>query len=59
MIKEIIKALARLDNNVKINNENIQQSNADIYTITAKVVLLENRLKTLQQEVAKLKQAKK
>ncbi|WP_276146119.1 hypothetical protein [Helicobacter pylori] len=42
-----------------MNNANIQQSNADIYTIVAKVVLLENRLKKLQQEVAKLKQAKK
>ncbi|GAA8842991.1 hypothetical protein DUHN55_05380 [Helicobacter pylori] len=41
MIKEITKALVRINNNVKINNENIQQSNADIYTITAKVVLLE------------------
>ncbi len=37
----------------------MQQFNADIYTITAKVVLLENRLKKLQKEVAKLKQAKK
>ncbi|GAA9626958.1 hypothetical protein HpVa146_04860 [Helicobacter pylori] len=54
MIKEITKALVRINNNVKINNENIQQSNADIYTITAKVVLLENRLKKLQKEVAKL-----
>ncbi|WP_276205794.1 hypothetical protein [Helicobacter pylori] len=44
---------------MKINNENIQQSNADIYTITEKVVLLEKRLKKLQKEVAKLKQAKK
>ncbi|WP_367708625.1 hypothetical protein [Helicobacter pylori] len=59
MIKETTKALVRIDNKVKINNENIQQSNADIYTITAKVVLLENRLKKLQKEVAKLKQAKK
>ncbi|WP_367691440.1 hypothetical protein E5P83_07555 [Helicobacter pylori] len=59
MIKEITKALVRIDNNVKINNENIQQSNADMYSIAAKVVLLENRLKTLQKEVAKLKQAKK
>ncbi len=37
----------------------MQQFNADIYTITAKVVLLENRLKKLQKEVTKLKQAKK
>ncbi|GAA7789844.1 hypothetical protein JP0177_01380 [Helicobacter pylori] len=59
MIKEITKALVRINNNAKINNENMQQSNADIYTITAKVVLLENRLKKLQKEVAKLKQAKK
>ncbi|WQS25412.1 hypothetical protein KVE22_07685 [Helicobacter pylori] len=59
MIKEITKALVRINNNVKINNENIQQSNADMYSIAAKVVLLENRLKTLQKEVAKLKQAKK
>ncbi|GAA9745397.1 hypothetical protein VN0142_09440 [Helicobacter pylori] len=59
MIKEITKALVRINNNVKINNENIQQSNADIYTITAKVVLLENCLKKLQKEVAKLKNAKK
>ncbi|GAA7781906.1 hypothetical protein VN0935_06010 [Helicobacter pylori] len=59
MIKEITKALVRINNNVKINNENIQQSNADIYTITAKVVLLENCLKKLQKEVAKLNQAKK
>ncbi|GAA6796145.1 hypothetical protein HpCHC88_07680 [Helicobacter pylori] len=59
MIKEITKALVRINNKVKINNENIQQSNADIYTITAKVVLLENRLKKLQKEVAKLKNAKK
>lgn len=59
MIKETTKALVRIDNKVKMNNENIQQSNADIYTITAKVVLLENRLKKLQKEVAKLKQAKK
>lgn len=59
MIKETTKALVRIDNNVKINNENIQQSNADIYTITAKVVLLENRLKKLHQELANLKQAKK
>ncbi|WRE21995.1 hypothetical protein KVE88_07265 [Helicobacter pylori] len=59
MIKETTKALVRIDNKVKINNENIQQSNADIYTIATKVVLLENRLKKLQQEVAKLKQAKK
>ncbi|GAA9790868.1 hypothetical protein VN0370_05270 [Helicobacter pylori] len=58
MIKEITKALVRINNKVKINNENIQQSNADIYTITAKVVLLENRLKKLQKEVAKLKNAK-
>ncbi|MGL2659273.1 hypothetical protein ACQJ6P_00570 [Helicobacter pylori] len=42
-----------------MNNENIQQINVDIYTITAKVVLLENRIKKLQKEVAKLKQAKK
>ncbi|WP_441753756.1 hypothetical protein [Helicobacter pylori] len=53
MIKEITKALVRINNNVNINNENIQQSNADIYAITAKVVLLENRLKKLQKEVAK------
>ncbi|GAA8882112.1 hypothetical protein BTM175_08290 [Helicobacter pylori] len=59
MIKETIKALVRINNNVKINNENIQQSNADIYTITAKVVFLENRLKKLQKEVAKQNQAKK
>ncbi|WP_120937865.1 hypothetical protein [Helicobacter pylori] len=59
MIKETTKALVRIDNKVKINNENIQQSNADIYTITAKVVLLENRLKKLQKQVAKLKQDKK
>ncbi|WRD44538.1 hypothetical protein E5K45_07680 [Helicobacter pylori] len=45
MIKETTKALVRIDNKVKMNNENIQQSNADIYTIAAKVVLLENRLK--------------
>ncbi|WP_276318142.1 hypothetical protein [Helicobacter pylori] len=44
---------------MKINNENIQQSNVDIYTLTAKVVLLENRLKKLQKEVSKLEQAKK
>ncbi|GAA9591459.1 hypothetical protein HpHA63_06520 [Helicobacter pylori] len=42
-----------------MNNENIQQSNADMYSIVAKVVLLENRLKKLQQEIAQLKQAKK
>ncbi|WP_276205303.1 hypothetical protein [Helicobacter pylori] len=42
-----------------MENANIQQSNADIYTIAAKVVLLENRLKKLQKEVEKLKQAKK
>ncbi|MGL2833088.1 hypothetical protein [Helicobacter pylori] len=59
MIKETTKALVRIDNKVKMNNENIQQSNADIYTIAAKVVLLENRLKKLQKEIAKLKQAKK
>ncbi|WQX26285.1 hypothetical protein E5P65_07410 [Helicobacter pylori] len=59
MIKEITKALVRIDNNVKMENENIQQANADMYSIVAKVVLLENRLKTLQQEVTKLKQAKK
>ncbi|GAA7805994.1 hypothetical protein JP0180_03500 [Helicobacter pylori] len=59
MIKEITKALVRINNNAKINNENIHQSNADIYTITEKVLLLENRLKKLQKEVAKLKQAKK
>ncbi|GAA7788074.1 hypothetical protein HpBT0224_04660 [Helicobacter pylori] len=59
MIKEITKALVRINNNVKINNANIQQSNADIYTITEKVGLLENCLKELQEEVAKLKQAKK
>ncbi|GAA7034005.1 hypothetical protein ID0563_10350 [Helicobacter pylori] len=59
MIKEITKVLVRINNNVKINNENIQQSNADIYTITAKVVFLENRLKKLQKEVAKQNQAKK
>ncbi|MGL2580811.1 hypothetical protein ACQJ5D_02125 [Helicobacter pylori] len=41
-----------------MNNENIQQINADMYSIVAKVVLLENRIKKLQQEVAKLKQAK-
>ncbi|AFV42608.1 hypothetical protein [Helicobacter pylori] len=55
MIKEITKALVRIDNKVKINNEQLQQSNADMYSIVAKVVLLENRLKTLQQEVSKLK----
>ncbi|GAA9050291.1 hypothetical protein HpHA188_15030 [Helicobacter pylori] len=59
MIKEITKVLVRINNNVKINNENIQQSNADIYTITAKVVFLENRLKKLQKEVAKQNQTKK
>ncbi|GAA9146517.1 hypothetical protein BTM351_14170 [Helicobacter pylori] len=59
MIKETTKALVRINNKVKMNNENIQQSNADIYTITAKGVLLENRLKKLQKEVAKLNQAKK
>jgi hypothetical protein len=55
LIKEITKALVRIDNKVKINNEQLQQSNADMYSIVAKVVLLENRLKTLQQEVSKLK----
>ncbi|MCQ2730102.1 hypothetical protein JT115_00735 [Helicobacter pylori] len=59
MIKEITKVLVRINNNVKINNENIQQANADMYSIVAKVVLLENRLKKLQKEIAKLKQAKK
>ncbi|WRC89889.1 hypothetical protein E5K79_07480 [Helicobacter pylori] len=59
MIKETTKALVRIDNKVKMNNENIQQSNVDIYTIAAKVVLLENRLKKLQKEVSKLEQAKK
>ncbi|RKV56800.1 hypothetical protein [Helicobacter pylori] len=59
MIKEITKALVRIDNKVKINNEQLQQPNADNYIIAAKVVLLENRLKKLQKEVAKLKQAKK
>ncbi|RVZ25732.1 hypothetical protein EC543_04140 [Helicobacter pylori] len=59
MIKEITKALVRINNNVKMENENIQQPNADNYIIAAKVVLLENRLKKLQKEVAKLKQAKK
>ncbi|GAA8290135.1 hypothetical protein HpBT171_04340 [Helicobacter pylori] len=59
MIKETTKALVRIDNNVKMNNEQLQQANADIYTITAKGVLLENRLKKLQKEVAKLNQAKK
>ncbi|MFP6204323.1 hypothetical protein ACLGCI_02065 [Helicobacter pylori] len=38
-----------------MNHEQLQQTNADMYSIVAKVVLLENRLKTLQQEVAKLK----
>ncbi|MFP6262723.1 hypothetical protein ACLGDB_02525 [Helicobacter pylori] len=41
-----------------MNHEQLQQTNADMYSIVAKVVLLENRLKKLQQEVAKLKQAK-
>ncbi|MDU9793335.1 hypothetical protein RGC27_05580 [Helicobacter pylori] len=44
MIKGLTKELVRIDNKVKIKNEQLQQVNADIYTITAKVVLLENRL---------------
>lgn len=58
MIKETTKALVRIDNKAKMNHEQLQQTNADMYSIVAKVVLLENRLKKLQQEVAKLKQAK-
>ncbi|WP_232729401.1 hypothetical protein [Helicobacter pylori] len=58
-IKEVMNAMAMMTNEIKKNHEQLQQANADMYSIVAKVVLLENRIKKLQQEVTKLKQAKK
>ncbi|WP_198514049.1 hypothetical protein [Helicobacter pylori] len=54
-----MNAMVMMTNEIKKNHEQLQQANADMYSIVAKVVLLENRIKKLQQEVAKLKQAKK
>ncbi|WP_195833047.1 hypothetical protein [Helicobacter pylori] len=58
-IKEVMNAMVMMTNEIKKNHEQLQQANADMYSIVAKVVLLENRIKKLQQEVTKLKQAKK
>ncbi|GAA8928559.1 hypothetical protein SLK231_07090 [Helicobacter pylori] len=58
-IKEVMNAMVMMTNEIKKNHEQLQQANADMYSIVAKVVLLENRIKKLQKEVSKLKQAKK
>lgn len=55
MIKETTKALVRIDNKVKMNNEQLQQVNADMYSIVAKVVLLENRFKKATERSSQAK----
>ncbi|GAA7082823.1 hypothetical protein ID0203_01150 [Helicobacter pylori] len=55
LIKEMMKAIVRINNNVKMNNENMHQCNVDIYTLTAKVIELENSLKKLQKRMSQAK----
>ncbi|MGN8503917.1 hypothetical protein ACR9L4_07700 [Helicobacter pylori] len=56
LIKEIVKALSRLDNNIKMNDENIHSLDNSVFSIGSN---LQAEIDTLKQEVAKLKKAKR
>ena len=53
LIKEIVKALSRLDNNIKANDENIHSLDKSVFSIGSD---LQAEIDALKQEVAKLKQ---
>lgn len=53
LIKEVVKALSRLDNNIKINDENIHSLDNSVFSIVSD---LKAEINALKQEVAKLKQ---
>ena len=53
LIKEIVKALSRLDNNIKTNDENIHSLDKSVFSIGSD---LQAEINALKQEVAKLKQ---
>ncbi|WQR76085.1 hypothetical protein KVE49_07485 [Helicobacter pylori] len=59
MIKEITKALVRIDDKVKENNRITQSNYGDIYILLERVARIQEQVKALKKEVAKLKQAKK
>ncbi len=59
LTKEIMKALARLDNNTLMNDKNIQTLQADLYIALQTLEVTNQKVKELQKEVAKLKNAKK
>ncbi|GAA7388271.1 hypothetical protein MM0346_00550 [Helicobacter pylori] len=56
LIKEIVKALSRLDNNVKMNDENIHSLDKSVFSIGSN---LQAEIDALKQEIAKLKNAKR
>ena len=53
LIKEIVKALSRLDNNIKANDENIHSLDKSVFSIGSD---LQAEIDALKHEVAKLKQ---
>ncbi len=56
LIKEIVKALSRLDNNIKMNDENIHSLDKSVFSIGSD---LQAEIDALKQEIAKLKKAKR
>ncbi|OKA00660.1 hypothetical protein BLW90_07305 [Helicobacter pylori] len=59
LIKGLAKALIRIDDNLKENNRITQSNYAEIGILIESVSNLDKRLKKIEKEIAKLKQAKK
>ncbi len=53
LIKEIVKAISRLDNNIKMNDKNIHSLDNSVFSIGSD---LQVEIDALKQEIAKLKQ---
>ncbi|MGT0071899.1 hypothetical protein [Helicobacter pylori] len=56
LIKEMIKAIARVDNNVNLNSKAIQLASETISDLFNRLVGAENKIAKLQQEIAQLRQ---
>ncbi|WQY86430.1 hypothetical protein E5L60_04345 [Helicobacter pylori] len=56
LIKEIVKALSRLDNNIKMNDENIHSLDKSVFSIGSN---LQAEIDALKEQIAKLKKAKR
>ncbi|PUB95940.1 hypothetical protein E5P56_07430 [Helicobacter pylori] len=59
LLKGLAKELIRVDDNLKENNRITHSNYGDIAMLIEKVDGLKRQVKNLQQEVSKLKQAKK